>query len=112
MDNVITLTSDNFDETVASSTTPVLVDYWAPWCGPCRLVGPIVEEIAGERSGQLVVGKVNVDEEPDLAARAGVQGIPTLVLYQDGAPVRQSVGALPKRKLEKSLGLRDLDSAA
>ncbi|HVC34164.1 MAG TPA: thioredoxin domain-containing protein, partial [Chloroflexota bacterium] len=55
MDNVITLTSDNFDETVASSTTPVLVDYWAPWCGPCRLVGPIVEEIAGERSGQLVV---------------------------------------------------------
>ncbi|HVC86489.1 MAG TPA: thioredoxin [Gaiellaceae bacterium] len=112
MDNVITLTSENFDEKVVRSGTPVLVDYWAPWCGPCRAVSPLVEEIAGERAGNLVVGKVNVDEEPDLAVRAGVQGIPTLVLYQDGVPVRQTVGALPKRKIEKSLGLRNLGGAA
>jgi thioredoxin 1 len=112
MNDVMTLTSENFDEKVVRSEMPVLVDYWAPWCGPCRAVSPVVEEIAGERAGDLVVGKVDVDEEPDLAERAGVQGIPTLVLYEDGVAVRRTVGALPKRKIERSLGLRNLGGAA
>jgi thioredoxin 1 len=105
MTNVITLTEANFDAEVLASDTPVVVDYWAPWCGPCRLLGPVIEQIADERSATIKVGKVNVDDEPALATRAGVRGIPFVVLYRDGQPVAQSVGAQPKAALEQALGL-------
>jgi thioredoxin len=105
MTDVITLTQGNFDEHVLASDVPVIVDYWAPWCGPCRLLGPVIEQIAQERPGSIVVGKVNVDEEPALADRAGVRGIPFVVLYRDGQRVAESVGALPKHALERALGL-------
>lgn len=105
MSDVITLSQGNFKSEVLDSELPVLVDYWAPWCGPCRILGPIVEQLAGERTGSLKVGKVNIDAEPELAARAGVQGIPYLVLYRDGEPVGQSIGARPKAELERALGL-------
>jgi thioredoxin 1 len=105
MTNVITLTEANFDEQVLQSDVPVVVDYWAPWCGPCRMLGPVIEQLADERSGSIKVGKVNVDEEPSLADRAGVRGIPYVVLYRDGKPVAQAVGAQPKAKLEQALGI-------
>jgi thioredoxin len=105
MSHVITLTHDNFDHEVTDSAVPVLVDYWAPWCGPCRVLGPVVDQIAAERAGMLKVAKVNVDEEPHLAELAGVHGIPTVVLYRDGDPVAHAVGAQPKQALEHALGL-------
>jgi thioredoxin 1 len=112
MNDVIILTEDNFDERVVHSELPVLVDYWAPWCGPCRLLGPVVDQIAGERRHSLNVGKVNVDDNPELADRAGVQGIPTVVLYRSGQPVARAVGALPKHALEHQLGLDAAPPAA
>jgi thioredoxin 1 len=105
MSNVITLTEANFDEQVLASEVPVIVDYWAPWCGPCRLLGPVIEQIAEERAGSIKVGKVNVDEEPELADRAGVRGIPFVVLYRDGRPAAEAIGAQAKSALERALGL-------
>jgi thioredoxin 1 len=105
MSNVITVTQANFDQEVLSSDVPVVIDYWAPWCGPCRMLGPVIEQIASERAGTVKVGKVNVDEEPALAERAGVRGIPYVVLYRDGEVAAQAVGAQPKAALEQSLGL-------
>jgi thioredoxin 1 len=105
MNNVITLTEANFDEQVLASEIPVIVDYWASWCGPCRLLGPVIEQIAEERAGSVKVGKVNVDEEPGLADRAGVRGIPFVVLYRDGRPAAEAIGAQPKSALERALGL-------
>jgi thioredoxin 1 len=110
--DVVPLTSENFDEDVVRSDLPVLVDYWAPWCGPCRVFGPVVEQVAAEHAGTLKVGKVNVDDEPDLAARAGVRGIPFAVLYRDGEPVASVVGALPKHLLEERHGLDQATRAA
>jgi thioredoxin 1 len=104
MSNAITLTQANFDEVLASDV-PVVVDYWAPWCGPCRMLGPVIEQIASERAGTVKVGKVNVDEEPALAERAGVRGIPYVVLYRDGEVAAEAIGAQPKAALEQSLGL-------
>lgn len=109
MSSAITLTHENFDDEVLGSGLPVLVDYWAPWCGPCRVLGPVIEQIADERHGTLKVAKVNVDEEPHLAERAGVQGIPFVVLYLDGRPIAESVGAQPKAALEGALGLDALE---
>lgn len=105
MSNVITLTKDNFEQEVIASDVPVVVDYWAAWCGPCRMLGPVIEQLASERAGTVKVGKVNVDEEPALAERAGVRGIPYVVLYRDGEVAAQAVGAQPKAALESALGL-------
>ena len=100
---VITLTSSNFDEVIASSNQPVLVDFWATWCGPCKMVSPIVDEIADEED--VTVGKVNVDDEPELAQRFGVMSIPTLLVFVDGKQVNKSVGAIPKDDILDLLGL-------
>jgi len=105
MSNVITLTESNYQDEVVESGIPVLVDYWAPWCGPCRVVSPVVEEIAAEHGGAIKVGKVNVDDQPELASRAEVFSIPTLILYRDGEPAARTAGAQPKAALEVSLGL-------
>lgn len=95
---VITVTKDNFQKEVLESEKPVLLDFWASWCGPCRMVSPIVDEIAEERS-DIAVGKVNVDEQPELAGKFGVASIPTLVVLREGRIVRQSVGAMPKARI-------------
>lgn len=113
MSEAITLTQGNYKQEVLESDVPVLVDYWAAWCGPCRILGPIVDEVARERAGSLKVGKVDVDAEPELAAQAGALSIPYVVLYRDGEPVATSVGALPKAQLERALGLEaELERAA
>ena len=95
----------NFQTEVIESPTPVIVDFWAEWCGPCRAVGPVLDRIAEERSDELRVVKVNVDEQPELARRYGVVSIPTIILFKDGEPTAAAVGAQPKSMLEKSLGL-------
>lgn len=95
---VMTLTSENFEQEVLRSAQPVLVDFWAPWCGPCRMVGPILEDIAQERN-DIKVGKVNVDEQPELAGQFGVTSIPTLVVLKDGRIVNQATGARPKSQI-------------
>jgi thioredoxin 1 len=105
MTDVITLTEAKFDQEVLASEVPVIVDYWAPWCGPCRILGPVIEQIADERAATIKAAKVNVDEEPGLADRAGVRGIPLVVLYRDGQPAAQAVGAQAKVALERALGL-------
>ncbi len=99
----ITLTSDNFQAEVLDSPLPVLVDFWATWCGPCRMVAPIVAEIAAEKAGVIKVGKVNVDEEPGLAGRYGISSIPTLMLFKNGQLVDTMVGARTKAKIEQML---------
>ena len=105
MNNPITLTDANFDNEVRRSEVPVLVDYWAEWCGPCRLIAPVIEQIAAEHDGALKVGKVNVDEQPRLAEAAGMQSIPFVALYRDGRPAAHALGAQPKAALEQALGL-------
>ena len=96
--SVININKENFQQEVLQSDRPVLVDFWAPWCGPCRMVVPIVEEIARERS-DIKVGKINVDEQPELASQFGVMSIPTLVVMQDGKIIRQAVGARSKQAI-------------
>ena len=101
--SVQTVTNENFDELVLQSQKPVLLDFWAPWCGPCRMVSPIVDEIADERD-DLTVGKVNVDEEGELAMRFGVMSIPTLLVFRGGELVNQAVGARPKEDILALIG--------
>ena len=105
MADVLEITADNFQAVVLESERPVLVDFWAEWCGPCRIIAPVVEQIASERADSLVVGKLDVDKHGPIAARYGVQGIPFLGLFEHGKLTRQAVGAMPKAQLEKQLGL-------
>lgn len=101
--SVVTLTKENFANEVLKSEKPVLIDFWAAWCGPCRMVSPVIDEIAGEVKNAKV-GKINVDEQPQLAAQFGVMSIPTLVVMKDGKVVRQAVGVRPKSEILKMLG--------
>ncbi|MCW2998226.1 MAG: trxA [Solirubrobacterales bacterium] len=96
------VTDSNFQAEVIESDQPVLVDFWAPWCGPCRIVGPVLEEIAGERSDLKIV-KLNVDENQQTAAKFDVLSIPTMILFKAGAPAKKIIGAYPKKKLEAEL---------
>lgn len=93
--SVITLTAENFEAEVLHSDKPVLVDFWADWCGPCRMLSPIVDEVASENS-DIKVGKINIDQQPGLARQFSVMSIPTLLLFKDGAAAKRSVGAIPK----------------
>ena len=95
-------TVKNFDQEVLSSPTPVLVDFWASWCGPCRMLGPVIDELAAEADG-FRVGKVNVDEEPELAERYGVMTIPTVIAFKKGQPVKKSIGVQPKAAIKSLL---------
>jgi thioredoxin 1 len=99
------ITTSQFDTEVLGSETPVIVDFWAEWCGPCRAVSPILEQIAEERAGELRVVKVNIDDEPELQQRYGILSIPTILLFKGGQPTAAAIGAQPKRMLERSLGL-------
>ena len=103
MSKSMPVTDSDFDRSVLNSELPVLVDFWAPWCGPCRMIAPVLEEIAGEYDGKVVVAKVNTDQDHENALRYGVQGIPTMVLFKDGSEVDRVVGALPKASLQQWL---------
>jgi thioredoxin 1 len=104
-ENVVEITADNFQGTVLENEKPVLIDFWAEWCGPCRMIAPVVEEIARERGASLVVGKLDVDANPAIAQRYNVQGIPFIGLFENGQLTRHAVGAMPKAQLERALGL-------
>lgn len=97
--SVLTITGANFEAEVLKSDKPVLIDFWAPWCGPCRMVGPIVEEVAAETAGKVKVGKLNVDNEQDLAIKYGVMSIPTLIVFENGKVKHTSVGLKSKQAL-------------
>jgi len=101
-----TVTEQTFEQEVLQSDKPVLVDFWAEWCGPCHAIAPVLDQIAEER-GELKVVKLNIDEEPAIAQRYGVMSIPTLILFKDGEPSAAAVGAMPKSMLEQKLGLAD-----
>jgi thioredoxin 1 len=103
-DDIVTLTDATFDENIAGGETPVLVDFWAEWCGPCKMIAPALEEIADEHRGKLRIAKLNVDDNPDTARRFEVMSIPTLLLFHGGEPVKRLVGAKGKGQL-----LADLD---
>ena len=93
------ITSENFENEVLNSELPVILDFWAPWCGPCRMIAPVLAEIAEENEGALVVGKVNVDEEGDLAMKFGIASIPTLLVFKNGQIVNKSIGVKPKAQI-------------
>lgn len=101
--NIIALNQNNFQAEVLSSAAPVLVDFWAEWCGPCKMIAPILDELATEYNGQIRIGKVNIDDNQNLAAQYGVRAIPTLLLFKNGQVVEQIVGLRSKRDLKSSL---------
>ena len=101
--NTVTVTDDSFSDDVLSSGTPVLVDFWATWCGPCKMVAPVLEEIASEKAGALTVAKIDVDENPGTARDFQVVSIPTMILFKDGQPVKRIVGAKGKAALLREL---------
>ena len=101
------VTETTFEQEVLQSDKPVIVDFWAEWCGPCHAIAPVLDRIAEEREGEIKVVKVNIDEEQGLAMRYGIASIPTVVLFKDGEPAAAAIGAQPKQALEKSLGLVD-----
>ena len=99
----ITVTSENFAQEVLNSPVPVLLDFWATWCGPCRMIAPTLSEIAEEQAGKVKVGKINVDEEMALAEKFGIVSIPTLIVFKNGQITNQSVGVIPKERIEALL---------
>jgi thioredoxin 1 len=103
MGSIEAVTDKTFEADVLGADVPVLVDFWAPWCGPCRMVAPVVEEIANERAGNLKVVKLNIDENQNTAVNYDVMSIPTLIVFNNGQPVKKVVGAYPKRRLEAEL---------
>jgi thioredoxin 1 len=103
--STVKITKENFNAEVMNSDRPVLIDFWAPWCGPCRMVSPIVDEIADEVSATVKVGKINIDEEPELASSFNVMSIPTLVVVKNGKIVNSAVGARPKQEILKLLNV-------
>ncbi len=102
-DGIVTLTTSTFDETVAASETPVVVDFWAEWCGPCKMIAPLLGEIAAEHAGSITIAKLNVDENPDLAMRFNVMSIPTLLVFDKGQVAKRLVGAKGKGALLQEL---------
>jgi thioredoxin 1 len=101
--NVVTISQANFEQEVLKSTVPVLVDFWAVWCGPCKMIAPVLDEIANEKTGKVKVAKVDVDSNQDLASRYGIRAIPTLLIFKDGQVKEQVVGMVGKKDLEKRL---------
>jgi thioredoxin 1 len=101
------VTESTFEQEVLQSETPVIVDFWAEWCGPCHAVAPVLDKIVEERGDELKLVKVNIDEEQEIAARYGIASIPTMILFKDGEPAAAAIGAQPKTALERSLGLVD-----
>ena len=101
--NIVTLTQDNFENEALKSTSPVLVDFWAEWCGPCKMIAPVLDELAAEYQGKVKIGKVNVDEQQALAAQFNITAIPTLLLVKNGQVIEQTRGAKSKRDLKASL---------
>ena len=99
------VTEQTFEEEVLQSETPVIVDFWAEWCGPCHAVAPVLDRIVEERNGDLKLVKVNIDEEQELARRYGIMSIPAMILFKDGEPAAAAIGAQPKGSLERALGL-------
>ncbi len=101
--NIVEFTDTNFDAEALRADRPVLVDFWAPWCGPCRMVGPIIEELAGVYAGKVKVGKLNTDNNPMVASRYGIRSIPTILLLKDGEVVGNLLGAVPKQEFQKMI---------
>lgn len=99
------ITTANFDELVLNNTKPVMVDFWASWCGPCKMMGPVVDSLADDLADQIVVGKINVDEQPALAQKYGVMSIPTISLFENGKVKNSSLGFVSKEKLRAALGI-------
>jgi len=106
MGNAIQLNDANFDEVIANTETPILVDFWAEWCGPCKMIAPILEELSTEMAGKLTIGKLDVDENGSTAMAYGVMSIPTLILFKGGEPVERLVGYMPKAQLVGKIAKR------
>ena len=102
-ENLVEFTDQNFETEVSDSSVPVLVDFWAPWCGPCRILTPIIEELAGEYHGRVKIGKINIDENRQVAVKFAITAIPTLVLFNNGQPVKTTVGLASKKDLKNIL---------